>query len=281
MDWPPPRSWRTVWPALGLALGLLLGEGALGLWLARQAVSLRAFAAGLVGVLGLLALGAVLWWLWGYWSLRYHLDRNALTICWAGLRETIPLPDILAAERGGEEVLVPRSFHPLRSQGYWAGPAQTARGERLQAFATCPPAEWVLLRTGAGTWAISPRDPGAFLERLEAERRLGPTRRLRPGREWRGLWGWPLWRDRWTWALWGMGALGALAFFGLEAARPAGLLGMPPLAAPAVALGFLAVAWAWGGLASRSDRQQAYLLWAGAAWVQWAGALLAWWAPGR
>ncbi len=280
MDWLPPRSWRTVRPAAALALALLLGEVGLGLWLARQGLSLRAFAAALAGVLGLLLLGAVLWWLWGYWSLRYRLDRNALTIRWAGLRETLPLPEILAAEQGGDEVLAPQFPHPLRTAGYWVGPACTAQGEHLRVFATCPPAKQVLLRTAAGVWAISPRDPEAFLERLEAERRLGPTRRLRPGREWQGLWGWPLWRDRWTWALWGTGALGALAFFGGEAARPSAL-GLPPLAAPAAALGFLAATWAWSGLAYKGDRRQAYFLWAGAAWVQWGGALLTWWASGR
>ncbi|MGC8838098.1 MAG: PH domain-containing protein [Anaerolineae bacterium] len=280
MDWHPLRSWRTVRPVLGLALGLFLGEGGLGLWLARQEVSLRAFAGGLAGFLGLLALGAGLWWLWGYWSLRYHLDRNALTICWAGLRETIPLPDLLAVEQGGEEVLAPRFPLPLRTAGYWIGPARTVQGERLRVFATRPPAEQVVLRTRMGTWAISPRDPEAFLKRLEAERRLGPTRRLHPGREWQGLWGWPLWRDRWAWVLGGIGVLGAVAFFGMEAAHPA-TLGRPPLAAPAVALGFLAVTWAWGGLVHGKARRQAYLLWAGAAWVQWAGAVLAWWVSSR
>lgn len=280
MDWYPPRSWRTVRPALGLALALLLGEIALGLWLARQSVGLRAFAAGLVGVLGLLILGAVLWWLWGYGSLRYRLDRNAVTICWAGLRQTIPLPDILAAERSADELVAPRLTHPLQSPGYWIGPAHTVQGERREVFATCPPAGHVLLRTEARTWAISPRDPEAFLQRLEAERRLGPTRRLHPGREWRSVWGWPLWRDRWMWVLWGIGVLGALAFFGLEAANPSAL-GMPPLAAPALALGFLAATWAWGGLIYGKDRRQAYFLWASAVWVQWAGALLTWWVSCR
>ncbi|MBC7222857.1 MAG: hypothetical protein H5T59_01035 [Anaerolineae bacterium] len=262
-------------PALALGLALLLGEAALGLWLARQPLGLPAFATGVAGIVGLALSGAVGWWLWSYWSLRYHLDRNGLVIRWAGLRQTIPLEAILAVERGAEGPMRRRALHPLRRAGYWVGPLPTGSGERVQAFATRPPAEHLLLRTEAGSWAITPRDPEAFLHRLEAEKGLGPTRRLALAREWLGPWGWSLWRDRWAWALWAAGLLGALALWGLVAAHPKAL-GLPPLAGPGAAVGFLALTWAWGAWVHRRSRRRAYLLWGGAAWVQWAGALLVW-----
>lgn len=275
MDWPPARSWRTAQPVLALGLTLLVGEVALGLWLVRQPLSLSTFAAGVGGLLGLLPLGAVGWWLWSYWGLRYHLDRNGLVIQWAGLRQTIPLGAILAVEHGAEGPAGPRSLHPLRQPGYWVGPLPTGGGERVQAFATRPPAEHLLLRTEAGSWAITPQDPEAFLRRLEAEKGLGPTRRLALTREWQGPWGWPLWRDRWAWTLWAAGLLGALAFWGLVAAHPEAL-GLPPLSGPGIALAFLALTWVWGAWVHPRSQRRAYLLWGGAAWLQWAGALLAW-----
>jgi len=284
MDWHPPRSWRTVRPALVAGGLLLLGEVALGLWLSRQEVGLRAFWAAVAGLVGCVALGGILWWLWSYWSLRYRLDRNALTIRWVGLRQVIPLEAIASVERGAEAGPGLR-WHPLRRAGYCAGRVQTAQGETVHCFATCPLEEQILIRTPQGTWGISPQDPEAFLQRLEAEGHLGPTRRVAPARTWEGPWGWAVWRDRWAWGVWAVGFLGSLAFFGLGAAGHAGFAlagrGLAPLGAPLIALAVLAVGGALGLAAYPRDRKTAYILWGGAAWVQWAGVVLAWAVVGR
>jgi len=279
MDWHPPRRLLTVRSALVAGAILLLAEVALGFWLSRQGVSVRAFWGALAGLVGLALLGGILWWLWGYWSLRYHLDRNALTIRWAGSRQVIPLRAIVSVEQGAAAGPSPR-WHPLRGAGYWVGPVQTAAGEMVHCFATLPLEEQSLVRTAQGTWGISPKEPEEFLQRLEAEQRLGPTRQVPLARTWTGLWGWAVWRDRWVWVLWGAALLGSLAFFGLCAAWQPGLSlagrRLVPLGAPTIALAVLAVNGVLGVGASPRDRRTAYLLWGGAAWVQWAGAIIAW-----
>jgi len=280
MDWHPPRTLQTVRPALVAGAILLLAEVALGFWLSRQGVSLRAFWGALAGLVGLALLGGILWWLWAHWSLRYHLDRNALTIRWAGSRQVIPLRAIISVEQG-TAAAGPRSrWHPLRGAGYYVGAVQTTAGETVHCFATVPLEEQILVRTAQGTWGISPKKPEEFLQRLEAEQRLGPTRQVPLARTWMGVWGWAAWRDRWAWVLWGAALLGSLAFFGLCAAwHPwLSLAGrrLIPLGAPTIALVVLAVNGVLGFGAYPRDRRTAYLLWGGAAWVQWAGAIIAW-----
>jgi hypothetical protein len=280
MDAKPPRALKTIWPVLAATGLLLTAEVALWLVLSRQPLGLAAFWLALVGGLGLILLGGLGWWWWGYWSLRYVLNRNALVIHWAGLRQVISLEAIEGVDvhpqppaAGGLRMA---ATWLRRMLGYWVGPARTSLGTPVQSYATRPLAEQLLIRTKQGTWGISPVDPEAFLQRLEAERRLGPTRQLALACHWIGPLDWPILRDRWALALWGIGSLGSLAFFGLTAARGSRFTPGGPMAAPAIALAFLVGCAILGGLVHRHDRLTARLLWAGAAWVQWAAAVIVW-----
>ncbi|NLE77394.1 MAG: hypothetical protein GX605_11665 [Chloroflexi bacterium] len=269
VEWLPPRSWGMAWPALAALNVGLMGEAALVFWLSRRPLGLPTFYGALAVLAGLAALAALAWWLWGYWSLRYWLTRNAVTIGWAGRRLVIPLGAIQAVERGASAG-PDRRWRPLRQPGYWVGPWRSVDGRVVQCFATAPLEQQVLLHTSAGLWGLSPTDPEAFLARLEAERRLGPTRQERLACRWQGPWGWAFWRDRWAWAAWGAGLLGHLVFWQRALALRSG--GDAPLwgLAAGLAAGLL------GAALYGQDRTAARWLWVGAAWLQWAGALLVW-----
>jgi hypothetical protein len=137
----------------------------------------------LVFLYALLALGAgagalfLAYHLYGYFSLRYTLDRNALVIRWAGLRQVIPLARIQQARA---VVDLPAAARPPRPQGMrwpglWVGTARAADGAPVLSYATTTPAGQVLLVTPTVQYAISPADPAAFLAELAGWQALGPT----------------------------------------------------------------------------------------------------------
>ena len=59
-----------------------------------QEINLGAFLVGIVVLATLPALVLLAYHTWSWLTLRYHLDRNGLTICWAGSEQRIPIRDI-------------------------------------------------------------------------------------------------------------------------------------------------------------------------------------------
>jgi hypothetical protein len=296
--WPPVRS---VAGPLGFALvaALLLAAGGLG-WSAAQR-----FVAGydlLVFLYALLALGAGLgaaflaYHLYGYWSLRYLLDRNALIIRWAGLRQVIPLERIRQAVAVAD--LPPADRPPrlrgLRWPGLWIGTTRPADRPPVLSYASAPPARQVLLVTPTLHYTISPAAPADFLADLAQRQALGPTQDLAQGTEPAGLAGHPLLSDRVALGLVIGGLLLNLALFGYLAFMYPHLpdvialhwntqgdpdrIGHPDelLRLPLIALALWGADLLGAALVHRRERLAALFLYAGAAVVQivfWAAVL--------
>jgi hypothetical protein len=146
-------------------------------------VSLASFTAGVLAAVLCVLVLAFAYWTYGCWSLYYGLDRNALTIGWAGNRYRVPLKEITDLSQ-----IPARTFGGL----WWPG-HQVGRGGDTLTFVTGSPA--LVLATPAGSYAISPPDPAAFVEELNIRARLGPTDELRTAAvRW---WPWDLsvWHD--------------------------------------------------------------------------------------
>ncbi len=201
-------------PILVLVLSALgLREG-----VARLPAELGPAVVPALGLLWISAAG-LLWALWRWvslLSLRYHLDRNALTVHWVGGGWQIPLRDL---EQWGP-VDLPRgiSLWPpgaWRQRGLWLGAAE---GSGIQ----------LVTRQGRRIW-VTPADPEAFLRELVVRKEMGPTRETaeaRLGPAWLRV---PYWRRRTNRLLW-LGNLGAV--WGMELwllSRGAALQGFLPL----------------------------------------------------
>ena len=121
--------------------------------------------------------------LYGYFSLRYTLDRNALIIRWAGLRQVIPLARIRQARAVGDLPAAARPPAPrgVRWPGLWVGTGRAADGAPVLSYATVAPARQVLVVTPTVQYTISPADPQAFLAELAGRQALGPTQEATEG----------------------------------------------------------------------------------------------------
>jgi hypothetical protein len=112
---------------------------------------------------------------WGAFTLEYWVDRNAVTIRWANLRQVIPLHEIRQIIQGGDAVADQQSWR------YWPAPfvrtvAQAPSPVTL--FATQPLPNCLLLDTEMVRFAVSPAASAEFLDALQARYRLGPSQPL-------------------------------------------------------------------------------------------------------
>ena len=281
MLWKPPRSLVSLLLLAGLLVALLAVDIVLAWTLTRSEVGLRALALALVIALSLPVLAVLAYWLWGALTLRYTLDRNALTVHWAGATHVIPLPIVQRLVPGTELPTAPR-VQGLRLPGYTVGQAELPDLGRTLFFSTRPLAEQVFVVTPLQTYALSPDDPAAFLAEVATRQRLGPTEyvaqtvRLAP---WLGL---PIWRDRVAHLLLGVAALACVALYAWVVARypdlPASLPlrgpTLPPLARlaalllPTIGLGALVGNGLLAALVHARERGAALLLLGGAVAVQ-------------
>jgi hypothetical protein len=223
---------------------------------------------------------------WSWWTLRYRLDRNGVTIRWAGSEQVIPMRDIQRIVPGhemGDSVVRRRG---LRWPGHERGQGLVPGIGRTSFLATQPLSKQLLLVTPGRAFAISPHDPQRFVGAFEARRELGPNRLLERELHPAGWLTWPLWTDQTAYLLLGAALLINLALFGYVMARFPSLDLQLPLhfdslgkvdrigarmelfALPIIGLIVLGTNLVLGLALHKRERAGSYLLWGAAAAVQ-------------
>jgi hypothetical protein len=275
----------TRWEGVIVGAWIVLIDALMFAWANLRPVDWLKFAL-MIGILASLPLlGYVAYRTWSAFSLEYWVDRNAVTISWANVRQTIPMDRIQRVIRGGlADLGAPAWYH-------WPGPhIRPARGLgvlNLSLMATRPLADCLVLDTGDALYAISPARQEEFLAALQERYRLGPVAPVQQGlvrtSYWRKLFG----NDQAGALLIALGLVGVLALLGVLMVNypdlPDVLVfhynseGIPDVVRSKAALfllpavGFLAwvVNGFWGlWMSVRRQRIGAYMLWGGTLIVQ-------------
>lgn len=155
---------------------LVLTDAIIFAWVALKPVGWSSFLLLLVSFATLPVLVHLTVRTWGAFNLEYWLDRNALRVRWAGVRQVIPLNSIRRIVEGVDEM------SPRPSLLDWPSPfvriVEGGQGRRLVRLASVPLDQCLLIETDGGIFAISPEDPVGFLEELQALNRLGEASTL-------------------------------------------------------------------------------------------------------
>lgn len=251
-----------------------------------QQIGFFTFVMGLIVLLSVPLFLMLLYQTLTWATLRYHLDRNGVTVRWFGAKQIIPIRNIQRIVQGhdlGDTVVRRRGLHwPGHERGMGLVPGIG----RTHFLATRPLSEQLLLITPGYAFGISPKDPEGFLAGFEARREMGPNRLLEQEirrDRWFTL---PLWADQTAWALMGAALVVNLGLFGYLCTRFPGLdfqlplhfnsLGQPDrigtkmelFALPIIGLIILTTNVALGLALYRRERAGSYLLWGAAAAVQ-------------
>ena len=171
MEHRPPARLGTFFGA-SVALALATLAAGLGVLVLSSPVDLLTVARGLLIVLILPAVGVVLVGLAQLRSANYAVDRNAILIRWGRTVQTIPLPDVEGILQGIGKGHVSR-FRGLRWPGYWSGRGWISGLGSVRFYCTTPADRQLVILTGAGAYAISPKDPDRFMDLYATQRGMG------------------------------------------------------------------------------------------------------------
>ncbi len=146
-------------------------------------------------------------------TLEYWVDRNGVTLIWGPTRQVVPIGQI-------ERIVVHPDAAVRRGPAPWHWPCPNRRRMfthtygPVNAYATRPLAEQVLLVGAAESYGLSPADCDGFLQALQERYTLGANRLIDAELKRPPLWTWPLWSDRAALFLMAAGLLGLLVIFG-------------------------------------------------------------------
>jgi hypothetical protein len=151
---------------LGLAAGLLFK----GLQMDTEFAQLGPLLASVC----FLVLGALFgYWAWGCQSLKYIVDRNALSIHWAGLEQVIPIGNIERLVPASESEAI--NVEGVNWVGHHVGHADIEDfGEVLFYSAHRTMSDVLYVYTSAQTYAISVPDAMEFARTVQSSQQRGP-----------------------------------------------------------------------------------------------------------
>jgi len=270
------------------AIGSLVGGG-FAAWCFVLAVALVArgltqdISLGIISLYIVATLFFLLGLLFAYWTyslgtLRYVLDRNALTIIWGDIRQLVPMSQI--------ERLVPGRELPnphvagVSWMGHHVGHAQVEGGIGDTLFYSThrSPDDLLYIVTGGQSYAVSVEDEVAFAEAVQAQQRLGSLVAVSQSPDRLYLAAQPFWEDRIAQALAFAAAAVFFAMFAFVYQQYPGLsqsieLSFPQLDGvtrvgsksellklPMTGIGLLAINLALGFIAHSWERMVGYVL---------------------
>ncbi len=173
---PVPCASR--WEGLAASLWIVLIDLLFIVWAIRRPADLLKFLLIVVVVGSLPLLAYVLYRTWAAFSLEYWVDRNAITVRWAHMRQVIPLHSVTQIEEGGYLAIgKPRLAD-------WPAPYLREVGGDSEAhlLATLPPEQSLLLDSPHGVYVLSPAQPQGFLAAVQERFALGPSQVVVPMR---------------------------------------------------------------------------------------------------
>lgn len=195
MEFRPPR-----------ALGSLVGGG-LAAWgfIVALALVLRGVTHDItVGIIVLYAVASVFFFiglLFAYWTyslgtLRYVLDRNALTITWGDIRQMIPMSQIERLVPGRE--LPNPHIAGVSWLGHHVGRAEIEGGVGQTLFYSThrSPSDLLYVVTPTQSYALSVEDEVAFAEAIQSQQRIGSLVAVQQAPDRLYLAAQPFWDDR-------------------------------------------------------------------------------------
>ncbi|MBV7332046.1 PH domain-containing protein [Chloroflexi bacterium TSY] len=271
------------WEGIAISLWVILIDILLLIWILRRPVDWIKFGLIVLLLASLPFLAHFVYRTWSVLTLEYWVDRNAITIAWAGMRQVIPLYRV-------QRIIQDSDQEAKGGWHHWPAihlrPVQTADLGDVQMFATRPMKECILLDLDDVIYAVSPAAPEAFIDAVQERYRLGQAVFVKAGRVhsslFQRIWGRLIQKDLIGTMLILVGILGVLVLFGLLMVRfpdlPTDLVfrynadGLPERISSKSALFLLPIiglmAWVvnfiWGvWMAARDQKIGAYMLWGG------------------
>jgi hypothetical protein len=148
------------------------------------------------------------YWTYGCMTLRYHLDRNGLTIYWGDIRQLVPM-DRIERLVPGRERAAPK-VSGVSWVGHHVGHGKVEGLGDVLFYATHRTHDQLLyVVTAEQTYGISVPDEVRFAEDLQGHQKMGPVASLPQVTEREGLAAQPFWHDQIAQVL----ALGSFAAF--------------------------------------------------------------------
>lgn len=171
-----PIADKTRWEGLVVCIWLAMLDGLMLIWAIRRPVDWIKF-----GLVFLVALSIPLLAYWAYrtwaaFTLEYWMDRNAITVRWANVRQVVPLTAIHRIQQAGVADLGDPGWQ------YWPAPylkqGQGVEMDEVFMAATRPLSDCLIFETEAGNFALSPTDTDAFIEAVQARYEMGPAQHM-------------------------------------------------------------------------------------------------------
>ena len=136
------------------------------------------------------------YWTYSLGTLRYTIDRNALTIAWGDIRQTVPLAQIERLVPGRE--LPNPHIAGVSWMGHHVGRGEIEGGIGDTLFYSThrSPADLLYVVTASQSYAISVDDEVAFAEALQGQQRLGSLIAVAQAPDRSYLAAQPFWEDR-------------------------------------------------------------------------------------
>lgn len=153
-----------------------------------------------------------------YWALvafrlRYHLNRNGLTIQWGPTQYVIPFEEIQVIT-STQSLAGPITFKGFNMAGLRFGWGETAEHQPLRFHTTAPLTNSLLVVTPEQAYVISPQSPEAFIKAWQVRQTIGPNQHW--VQHMRHSWplNTPIFTDRLAWLLLGLSGLACLTLLG-------------------------------------------------------------------